>query len=256
MTTDRSISRELGIDELRQPQTYRAAAAELIATALFVFLGVGSVLAFGASVIGFNEAAGFLGIAFAHGLAFGFLIATIGRISGGHINPAITFGAMITGRITPTRAGIYLVAQLLGAVLGAGLIRLMVSGDLADAMFLGAHSVNENVVPNDLAAVGIEAVLTFVLVWTVFGTASDPRGNQTIAPLAIGFAVLAISLVGVPLTGGSANPARSFGPSLIHNYWTDQWIYWVGPLIGGGAGALAYYFLFIFDYRRRPRTVT
>lgn len=245
-----SASMELGVEELLSPDIYKAATAELIATLLFVFIGVGSILAFAASLFALDEASAFLGIAFAHGLAFGILVASIGRISGGHINPAITFAALITGRITPVRAGLYLLAQVLGAILGAVLIQLFIDSTLADLVNLGVPSINDGVIPNVAAAVGLEAMLTFILVWVVFATAGDPRGNQVIAPIAIGFAVLVISIVGVPLTGTGANPARAFGPALIQNSWSDHWVYWIGPLIGASAAGLSYFFLFLYQFGR------
>ncbi len=96
------------------------------------------------------------------------------------------------------------------------------------------------------AGVLVEAVLTFVLVFTVFATAMDPRGMANLAPIAIGLAVLVDHFVGVPLTGASMNPARSFGPALVAGFWDDHWVYWLGPLIGGGLAALVYYLTFMW----------
>jgi MIP family channel proteins len=247
----RSPSLEVGSEELSSPVATKAAAAEGIATLLFVFVGVGSILAFGASALVLDDAAGFLGIAFAHGLAFGLLVAGIGRISGGHINPAVTFAALVTGNITVTRAGMYFVAQLVGAVIGAALIKLFVIDELADAMALGAHGINYDVVPGVMAGLGIELIFTFLLVWTIFAT-GDPRGNHVMAPLAIGFAVLVIHLAAVPLTGAGVNPARSFGPALLQGEWADHWVYWIGPLLGGALAGLAYYFLYLNETDEAP----
>ena len=96
------------------------------------------------------------------------------------------------------------------------------------------------------AGVLVEAVLTFILVFTVFATAMDKRGMANLAPIAIGLAVLVDHFVGVPLTGASMNPARSFGPALVAGFWEDHWVYWLGPLIGGGLAALVYYLTFMW----------
>jgi len=107
-------------------------------------------------------------------------------------------------------------------------------------------SFNLGALDGEGGGVLVEAVLTFVLVFTVFATAIDPRGMGNLAPLAIGLAVLVDHFVGVPLTGASMNPARSFGPALVADVWDNHWVYWVGPLAGGGIAALAYYLTFMW----------
>jgi glycerol uptake facilitator-like aquaporin len=92
----------------------------------------------------------------------------------------------------------------------------------------------------------VEIVLIFVLVFTVFATAMDPRGLASLAPMAIGLAILVDYLIGVPLRGASMNPARSFGPAAIANFWDDHWVYWAGPLIGGGLAGVSYIFFFMW----------
>jgi aquaporin TIP len=228
------------------PATWRAVIAELIATLLFVFVGAGSVVVI-TGVIGVSprdDAAALTGIALAHGLAIALLVAGTARISGGHINPAVTFGAVITGRLKLTTGVLYVAAQLTGAVIGALLLEAAVVGDVEGS--LGAHSLNLGALDGEGGGVLVEAVLTFVLVFTVFATAIDPRGMANVAPIAIGLAVLVDHLVGVPLTGASMNPARSFGPALVADVWDDHWVYWVGPLAGGGIAALAYYLTFMW----------
>ena len=228
------------------PATWRAVLAELIATLLFVFVGAGSVVVI-TGVIGVSprdDAAALTAIALAHGLAIALLVAGTARISGGHINPAVTFGAVITGRLKLTTGVLYVGGQLAGAVIGALLLEAAVVGDVEGS--LGAHSLNLGALDGEGAGVMVEAVLTFVLVFTVFATAIDPRGLANLAPVAIGLAVLVDHFVGVPLTGASMNPARSFGPALVADVWDDHWVYWVGPLAGGGIAALAYYLTFMW----------
>jgi aquaporin TIP len=228
------------------PRTWRAVLAELIGTLLFVFVGAGSVVV----VVNVlqrspgSDAAALTAIALAHGLAIALLVAATARISGGHINPAVTFGAVITGRMKLTTGVLYVAAQLVGAVIGALLLEAAVVGTYEGN--LGAHALNLEVLDGEGAAVLVEAVLTFVLVFTVFATAMDPRGMANLAPVAIGLAVLVDHFVGVPLTGASMNPARSFGPALVADAWDNHWVYWVGPLAGGGIAALVYYLTFMW----------
>jgi aquaporin TIP len=230
-------------------KTWQAVFAELIATLLFVFVGAGSVVVIG----GVSDSGGLVAVALAHGLTIALLVAAIARISGGHINPAVTFGAVITGRMKLSTGVLYVVAQLAGAVIGALLLEAALAGEIEGN--LGAHSLNlreevDGQVVGALdgkgAGVMVEAVLTFILVFTVFATAMDPRGMASLAPIAIGFAVLVDHMVGVPLTGASMNPARSFGPALVADAWSDHWVYWLGPLIGGGLAAFVYYFTFMW----------
>ncbi len=221
-------------------KTWQAVFAELIATMLFVFVGAGTVVVIG----GVADAGGLVAVALAHGLAIALLVAAIARISGGHINPAVTFGAVITGRMKLSKGVLYVAAQLAGAVIGALLLEAALVDEIEGN--LGAHALNLNVLDGKGAGVLVEAVLTFVLVFAVFATAMDRRGMANLAPMVIGFAVLVDHLVGVPLTGASMNPARSFGPALVADFWDDHWVYWLGPLIGGGLAAFVYYFTFMW----------
>jgi aquaporin TIP len=237
----------MGTGELSSPEAIKASVAEFIATAFFVFAGVGSIVAFVVTEGG----GGIPLIAFAHGLAIALLVAAIGPISGGHINPAVTFAAVITNRITVTRGLMYVVAQLLGALLGAFLLQIFLVDDVLNLVpGIGGHGVNDQVVSSNVAAFGIEALLTGLLVFTVFGAAVYPKGNAVIAPIAIGFAILVIHLVAIPLTGSGVNPARTFGPMIVFNRWDDFWIYYLGPLLGGGAAGLLYYYLYMMQDER------
>ena len=226
-------------------KTQRAALAELIGTLLFVFVGAGSVVVV-TGILKLNpaqDAGALVAIALAHGLAIATMVAATARISGGHINPAVTFAAVISGRMKPATGFVYVAAQMVGAVIGALLLKVVVVSSIEGN--LGAHSLNDAALSSDAAGVLVEAILTFVLVFTVFATAMDRRGLGNAAPIAIGFAILIDHFVGVPLTGASMNPARSFGPALVANEWGDHWVYWVGPLAGGGLAALVYYFVYL-----------
>ena len=180
-----------------------------------------------------------IAIAICHGLAIAFLVMATAHISGGHLNPAVTLGIMLSRNIRPVRGLMYIIAQLIGAVGGAFLLCLILPTEGS----LGSHALGEGI--SVQAGVLMEATLTFILVFVVFATAIDRRGLGQIAPLAIGFAVLVDHLVGVPLTGASMNPARSFGPALVSGEWVNHWVYWVGPLAGGLVAASIYRWVFM-----------
>ncbi|CAL9079802.1 unnamed protein product [Musa textilis] len=222
------------------PDTMRAALSEFIATALFVFAAEGSVLSIGKLYKDTSTAGGLVVVAIAHALALSVAVSVAFNISGGHVNPAVTLGALVGGRISLIRAVFYWVAQLLGAVVAALLLRLA-TGGMRPLGFGVASSVSEG------HAVLLEIVMTFGLVYTVYATAIDPRRGHlgTIAPLAIGFILGANILAGGPFDGAAMNPARAFGPAVVGWRWKSHWVYWVGPLVGAALAGLVYEFLVI-----------
>eukprot|EP00268_Persea_americana_P047406 TRINITY_DN4938_c0_g1_i1.p1 TRINITY_DN4938_c0_g1~~TRINITY_DN4938_c0_g1_i1.p1 ORF type:complete len:235 (+),score=23.55 TRINITY_DN4938_c0_g1_i1:431-1135(+) len=221
--------------EAIHPDSMRAAFSEFISTLIFVFAGEGSLLALDKIGQDTSSASGLVAVAMAHAFALFVAVALAANISGGHVNPAVTFGALLGGRISLLRSVYYWVAQLLGAVITSILLRLTTAG-MRPLGFTVAHGV---AVWNALI---FEIVMTFGLVYVVYATAIDPKRGSlgTIAPLAIGFIVGANILAGGPFDGASMNPARAFGPALLGWRWRDHWIYWVGPLIGGGLAGLIY----------------
>ena len=219
----------------------RRGAAELIGAFALVFVGAGATLATGPSA-----EPGIVAIALAHGLVIAVMVSAVGHISGGHFNPAITLGFLVTGRLAPLLAVVYWVAQLAGAVGAAGLLRWIFDEQTEGA--LAAPVLNPAIQPE--AGLLIEAILTFFLVWVVFATAADPRGTfKSIAGLAIGLTITMDVLMGGSLTGAAMNPARAFGPELIANHWDDFWIWYVGPLAGGVIAAVAYELLYLRPVR-------
>lgn len=231
----------LTADDL-SPGMFKAALAEGIAVLLFVFLGAGAVAVITAGSGGLTIDA-LTAIALVHGLAIATLVFATAKISGGHINPAVTFAAVLTGRMKAGPGVIYIGAQLIGAVAGALLLQVVLVSELEGT--LGAHPGATEGVDGVGAAVVLEAILTFVLVFTIFATAIDPRSTiGNVAPLAIGLAILIDHFIGVPLTGASMNPARSFGPALVAGEWTDHWIYWAGPGLGAALAGVVYMLLF------------
>ncbi|KAI9173710.1 hypothetical protein LWI29_019400 [Acer saccharum] len=228
-------------DEAAHPDTMRATLAEFLSTLIFVFAGEGSVLALD-KVYSLHSTSptDLVVIALAHALALFAAVSASINISGGHVNPAVTFGALIGGRISLVRALYYWIAQLVGAVVASLLLRF-VTNNMRPVGFHVSSGVGIG------HAVVLEIVLTFGLVYTVYATAIDPKRGSLgiIGPLAIGFIVGANILVGAPFDGASMNPARAFGPALVGWRWNNHWIYWVGPFIGGGLAALIYEFMVI-----------
>lgn len=221
------------------------AAAELVGAFALVFVGAGSVAVAGAAD------GGLVAVALAHGLVIAVMASAVGHISGGHFNPAVTLGFLVTKRMAPSLAGFYWLAQFAGAVLGALLLTLLLPDALTDPVALGAPALGLGIGAG--AAVVIEAILTFVLVWVIFATAADPRGSFTsIAGLAIGGTITLDILMGGPLTGAAMNPARAFGPQLLSGEWSDFWVWYLGPLVGGVAAAVAYEALYLGPTREAP----
>lgn len=213
------------------------AVAEAIGTFALSFIGVLAIS--GASIAGAPAGtASLVSIAFAHGLTIAVMVAALGGISGGHFNPAVTFGFLVSGRMSATNAALYWVAQLAGAAIaGFLLVGMFGAAPVAAGTPDLAPSVSHG------AAVALEAVTTFFLVLVVFGTAVDARAPKSVFPLAIGLTVaLDIMAIG-PLTGASMNPSRTFGPALASGHWNNHWVYWAGPLAGGALAALLYHFL-------------
>ena len=195
------------MDDLRNLDTWRATLAEFVATLLFVFIGAGFVVVSGGLPNGELGPARLIVIGLAHGLAITVLAYAIANISGGHINPVVSFVAVLTKKLRAAKGLMFIVAQLAGALAGAALL-LAAIPDAADTT-LGAHALGPDVSVG--MALIMEVIVTFALVFVIFATAVDSRGIGTIAPLAIGLTVAIDHLLAVPITGASMNPARSFG---------------------------------------------
>jgi aquaporin TIP len=212
---------------------WRRSFVELLGTFALVFVGAGTIMSLGP-----QADAGTLEVAFATGLTIAVMVSAVGHLSGGHFNPAITFGFILTRRMNALLGVVYWGAQLAGGVLAALLLRWIFPAANRDAANLGAPSVHTIDIG---AALVVEALITFFLVWVVFAMTTDARSTYSaVAGLGIGFVIVFGMLLAYPLTGGSFNPARAFGPQLIANSWSDAWIYYVGPLAGGAIAALLY----------------
>jgi aquaporin Z len=216
----------------------RRCVAELVGTFVLVFAGCGSAVIAG-------HAIGNTGIALAFGLSLLAMMQAVGPISGAHLNPAVTAALLIVGKIPPLHALAYVLAQTLGSVLASAAILFIASGvsggyDAATqglaANGYGPHSPGGY---DATAAMSSEALLTFILVLTVLAFTERPgRGN--IASIAVGTTLVAVHLIGIPVTNTSVNPARSLGPALFVGGWALQqlWLFIVAPLLGSVCAAL------------------
>jgi aquaporin TIP len=215
----------------------RRGFAEFVGAFTLIFVGMGSIAFAGGG-------GGLVAPALAHGLAIAIMVSAVAHISGAHFNPAITLGFLVTRRIVLSLAVVYWIAQLAGAIVAAlALNALFPSEANLDA---GVPVVHQTIDAGQ--AIGIEAILTFFLVWVVFATAVDSGGTfKSIAGLAIGLTITIGVLAAAPLTGAALNPARAFGPELVQNIWDDWWVYWIGPGLGAVAAALAYEYLYLRD---------
>ncbi|XP_031501533.1 aquaporin TIP1-1-like [Nymphaea colorata] len=236
-------------EEASHPDALKAALAEFISTLIFIFAGEGSSIAFNKLTDdGSTTPAGLVAIALAYGLGLFIGVSVSANISGGHVNPAVTFGAFIGGNVTFLRLVLYWIAQLLGSTIACLLLKFTTDGLSTPVLTLSSVSVWDGLV--------FEIVMTFGLVYTVYATAIDPKKGTlgTIAPLAIGLIVAANALAGGPFTGAAMNPAVAFGPALVSWTWTYHWIYWAGPLIGAAIAALIYEHIFITRTHERLPT--
>ncbi len=212
-------------------------AAEFIGIFALVFVGGGAIMMARAT----GDASGLVPVALAHGLILSVMVTAMMRISG-HFNPAVTLGFLATRRIEPIMAGLYILAQLLGAMLAAYALRATFPDVLFTATRGGGQSISLDITGGQ--ALALEAIATFLLMIAVFGTAVDPRAPK-VGGFAIGLTVTANTLMIGPLTGASMNPARSFGPAVASGIFEGQWVFWTGPILGAVAGALLYDQLFL-----------
>lgn len=219
-----------------------AAVAEFVGTFALCFVGVMAIAH--ASVGG-----GLLLVALAHGLILSVAVSAALPTSGGHFNPAVTLGFLMTGKIRPGAAVIYILFQLLGATVAALCAYLLLGNNeqAAKAVLAGTPKFNPEFVSVGVALLA-EIIATGLLVFVIWGSVADPRARN-VGGFAIGFAVAAIILAIGPITGAAMNPARVFGPALIASLlpggsvWGQHWVYWLGPIAGGGIAAIGYHLL-------------
>jgi len=234
------------VDEFRQSLFWKALLAELVGTAVLVFAGCASCV----------NPESHVQIALTFGIAVATVVWTIAHVSGGHINPAVTVGMLFARKITLIRALLYVVSQCVGAIVGAAILKGINPPLLKDTLgYTGLQTICSNA--SDIATCvelgsgtgfGVELVITFVLVFTVFSSCDKRRKDLGGSiPLAIGLSVTLCHLFAIKYTGSSMNPARSFGPAVIGGVWANHWVYWCGPICGGIIAGLLYEIIFAVD---------
>ncbi|MDR0490278.1 MAG: aquaporin [Oscillospiraceae bacterium] len=209
--------------------------SEFIGTLILVFVGCGSAAVFGCDISG-----GHLAVALAFGLAIVATAYVIGPISGCHINPAVSLAMLIDKRINAAEFVGYVISQILGALAGAGLLRLVINFGVVD--MTGALGSNGVAGAGGIGgALVVEAILTFIFVFTILGVTSH-KEYGSIAGVVIGLTLAFVHIIGIPLTGTSVNPARSFGPAALAGGTplSDVWVFFLAPLVGAALAALVY----------------
>jgi MIP family channel proteins len=211
--------------------------SEFIGTFALVFVGSGAIMATRIT----QSSAALVEVALAHGLVLAVMVSALMRVSG-HFNPAVTLGILATRRIEPMMAALYIVAQVLGAVVAGYALK----ASFPDAIFVATRGGGQTIALdiNGSQAFMLEVIATFFLVFVIYGTVVDLRGPK-IGGLAIGFTIAADILAIGPLTGASMNPARSFGPAVASGVYEAQLLYWGAPIVGGVIAALLYEYLFM-----------
>ena len=223
----------------------RAWFAEAIATYCLVFFGPLSIIlaavAFGTGL----SIPAIVMIALAHGAAIGLMVYAFGHVSGAHINPAVTISMLVTRRIGIKDGIAYIIFQLIGAIVAAASLKAILP-ELGAKVNFGTQAGPSDLLNHSaISGLAVEIILTFFLVTVIFMTAVHKKAPAGMYGLAIGGMIFLIHLVGVPLTGASVNPARTFGPALISGYWDYHWIYWAGPIIGAIIAGLIMNYVFV-----------
>lgn len=218
--------------------TFKQLLAEAIGTFFLCFAGIGAIVATSEPI---NSGAGLVGIALAHGLALSIAVSIFAGISGAHHNPAVTIGFLSTGRIELPRAIMYIVFQLVGATLAAAACKFIYPPSAVNASLLGIPLPPAESWVDTPIVLLTEFLCTFLLMTAIYGTAVDERAApMKLGGFAVGLTVAFDILAAGKITGASMNPARSFGPAFVHNYFAWHWCYWVAPIAGALAAALVY----------------
>ena len=208
--------------------------AEMIGTMVLVLMGCGAAVFAGAGQP--FASVGTLGVAFAFGLAVLAMVYTIGKISGCHINPAITLGLLLSKKISPKDAGLYMVFQVIGAIIGSAILYVLAKDSGSTTTFTGANGYTDL-----LPAFVAETVFTFIFVLVVLGVTSKGANNQ-FAAVAIGLTLVLVHIVCIPITGTSVNPARSIGPAIFQGgeALSQLWLFIVAPFLGAAISAVVW----------------
>ena len=195
--------------------------AEFIGTFALVFIGTGSIVICPP-----------IAVPLVFGLVIMVMIYSVGHISGAHFNPAVTLGFVVARRFPLKELGWYWGAQILGAIAASFLVKFLFFSQDSIGVTIPLIFIHK--------AFLLELILTFILMFTIISVATDYRAQSPMAGLSIGGAVCLGAFIGGPLTGGSMNPARSFGPALIYSQWSVHWLYWIAPMLGAVMAAITY----------------
>src|SRR5574338_101644 len=225
----------------------RAWLAEAIGTYCLVFFGP---LAIALSLGSFSKTSildiqDLIVISLAHGAAIGLMVYTFGHVSGGHFNPAVTISMLVTKRISVKEAIPYIASQIIGAIVAAASLKAIIP-DIGGKVNFGTQPGPSDLLNQSITSgFAVEAILTFFLVTVIFMSAVHKKASPGWHGFTIGGMVFLIHLVGVPLTGASVNPARTFGPALISGFWEYHWMYWAAPIVGGIIAGLIRNYIFV-----------
>jgi len=213
----------------------KAMSAEFIGTFTLIFIGVGAIAV--------NQmeggGSGLLGIALAHGLAIAVMATATMAVSGGHLNPAVTIGLLTAKKIDASNAVQYIAAQCAGAIAAAATIKMCLPAETLAAVGMGTPAINSAAGITISMALVTEIILTFFLMFVIYGTAVDKRAPK-LGGLLIGLTVTLDVLMGGPISGAAMNPARHLGPALLGGGFSNMWLYWVGPIVGAILAAQIY----------------
>ena len=230
--------------------------AEAIATYALVFFGPLSIIL---SVVAFGDGLSIesiIMISLGHGAAVGLMVYAFGHISGAHINPAVTIPMMITKKISVQDGIGYIIFQLIGAVVAAFSLKAILPEIGAKVNFGTQGGPSELLNSSIASGIAVEIILTFFLVTVIFLTAVHKKAAAGIHGISIGGIVFLLHLVGVPLTGASMNPARTFGPAVVSGFWELHWLYWVAPIIGGIIAGVIMNYVFVNKAEPKTKSVT
>ena len=227
---------------------YKKYMAEFVGTFALVFIAAGSVCAdFYLRQAG-GQGLGLLGISIAFGIVVIAVIYATSYVSGSHVNPAVTVSFWITKRMEPNTAIMYIISQIAGASL-AGLALKTLFPDAAKTVYLGTCMLAPGV--SIARGVLMEFIISFLLIFTIYGTLVDKRASAGFAGIAVGLVVLFGAMIGGTISGGAMNPARVFGPAVASGQFTHHFVWWLGPILGGIAAGFVYDKLFA-EKRGKP----
>ncbi|XP_020295034.1 aquaporin AQPAn.G-like isoform X2 [Pseudomyrmex gracilis] len=230
----RRVKEFVGLEEVTKLDFLLMLFAEVLGTFLLVFIGCASCITWITA-----KSPSVLHIAFTFGLAVASLAQVLGPISGCHVNPAVSFGLMLSGNCSFLKTVSYIICQCCGAIAGSAVLKLMLPTEIETANSLGSTTLGAGITAGQ--GVVMEGIITFLLVLVVHAV-TDPKRTDVKgwAPLAIGLTISAAHMAAVPLTGSSMNPARTLGPDVVRGEFSNWWVYWVGPLVGGGMAGVVY----------------